>query len=199
MENQDLLTHVITLFDSFEKWNAFIELSNSRGEIRRRYFDRLKSALVKSFINDQTDWCFQPFNTEQYRWFLKEFGSESICLLWRVYDLVLWCNPQFTDVQKVKDLLNSPDYNTIFNCFETPDSQSFPNLHHFCEERHRFKFSDGNVYSAPDEENHEKLAWFAGNMTMEMVEQISTKIKRFQTPEITSLLKELNDKCKKPM
>jgi hypothetical protein len=197
--NQELLTQAINMFDSYDKWDAFVELSSSIGEIRQRYFERLKSGLFKHFVNDQREpWSFIPFNTDQYRWFLKDYGQESICLLWRVQDLVLWCNPQLFYAHIARDLITSPDFSPILNCFDYTDSLSHPNPHHLCEERHRYIFADSTSYSAPDEENFEKLSWFAGNRTDEMIKQISDKINKFRTPEITELLQELNKRCKKP-
>jgi len=195
--NQELLTHAIKMFDSFDKWNSFIELSNLRGEIRVRYFEKLKIGLNKHFINDTNDfWSFKPIINEQYRWHLKAFGAESICLLWRVQDLILWCNPAIVNAQLAKDLLNTPEFNSLFNCFDNTDTLSNPNLHHFCEEKHRYTFGESLSYSGPDEENHEKLSWFAGNRTQEMVDQISEKVNRFRTPANTELLTELNKRCK---
>ena len=199
MNNTELLNKAIELFDSYDKWNAFIMLSNARGEIRNRYFEKLKSGLLKHYITDvNEEWRFLPFGNDQYRWFLKDFGQNSICLLWRTPDLVLWCDPQTSNAQKAKDLLNTPEFNFIFSGFDFTDSISMPNIHHFCEEKHRYSFSDNLYYSSIEEDNSDKLAWFAGNHTSEMVKQITDKISRFRTSKITELLKELNNQCKNP-
>jgi hypothetical protein len=196
--NQELIKQAQDLFDSYDKWNAFIELSNSRGKIREKYFEKLKLGLSKHFVNESRDnWSFTIYSNEQYRWFITEFGKNSICLLWRVNDLVLWCDPPFIDVPKVIDLLNTPKFIPILNCFDFMDSVSTSYPHHFCEEKLRYKFNDESSYSGPDEENHEKLSWFAGNKTDEMILQIAEKVNRFRTTEITSLLIELNEICKK--
>jgi hypothetical protein len=196
--DQELITKAMKMFDTYEKWNAFIELSNSKQEIRKRYFERLKTALISHFVKDVNDsWGFTVMWQEQYRWFIREYGPESICLLWRVQDLVLWCNAQYFDAQLVNEALNSPEFNPIFNCFTYTDTRSSTALHHFCEEKHRFNFEDSTSYSGPDEENADKLAWFAGIKTEEMVRQIATQVNKFRTEEITTLLRELNRRCKK--
>jgi hypothetical protein len=196
---QELITQAINMFDSYDKWNAFIELSNSRSDIRKRYFEKLKLGLLKHFTdNYREQWQFAAILPEQYRWFIKDYGQESICLLWRTNDLVLWCNPQFFNATEARDLLNTPDFNSIFGCFDNIDTLSTPYLHHFCEERHRYNFDDLTSYSATNEENHDKLSWFAGNKTNEMIKQIADKINKFRTPEITEMFIDLNKRCKKP-
>lgn len=194
----ELLTQATNIFDSYDKWNAFIELSNVRNLIKDRYFEELKLGLSKHFINDvRQDWLFRPDHQYQYRWYLKDYGAESICILMNINHIYLWCNPQLFDANLIKEYLNSPEYLSIFSCFDFTDTLSSPNLHHFCEERHRFNFNDSTSYPTNNEINHDKLSWFAGNKTEEMVQQIAVKINRFRTPEISKLLLELNQKCKK--
>ncbi|MFH6992416.1 hypothetical protein [Flavobacterium sp. FlaQc-48] len=41
------------------------------------------------------------------------------------------------------------------------------------------------------------LSWYAGNKTEEFADQLIAKVRKFQTPEITELFKEINGKCKK--
>ena len=195
--NQDLIMQAIQIFDTYDKWDAFIVLSNNIPEIRRRYFERLKSDLTKHFSKDIAEsWSFVAIHNEQYRWYLSEFGYESLGLLWRANDFLLWCNPDKIDANKVRDLLNTPDFNIIFNCFDNIDSLSNP-LHHFVQEKHRYTFRDSTSYSAPDEDDYNKLAWFAGNKTDELIELIAIKINKFRTIEITTLIKDLIVKCKK--
>jgi len=194
----ELINQSVLLFDTFDKWNAFIELSNGRGEIRKRYFEKLKSQLLNHFSKDVNQyWRFSIINNEQYRCFLSDYGQESICLFWCVDDLKLWCNPQLFDAALARELLNTPEFNPILNCFDYIDTLSSPNLHHFCEEKHRFIFEDSTSYIATNESNHDKLSWFAGNKTEEMTVHIAAQINKFRTPEITELLIELNNRCKK--
>jgi hypothetical protein len=195
----ELLTHAITIFDNYDKWNAFIELSNCKAEIRRRYFEYFKQEIVKYFFENQRNyWDFKAINQEQMRWFLKDYGQDSICIFWYPYSLMLWCEPQKNNVDDVKSLLSTPDFSPIINCFEYKDTLlSATNAHHFCEERNRFSFDDGISYSAIEEENHDKLCWFAGNKTDEMIKQIADKVDKFRTAQITDLLTELNKRCKK--
>jgi len=195
----DLINQAITIFDSFDKWNAFIELSNARESIKVKYFEKLKQELINKFNrNDfRKDWAFKIITHNLYRWYLKDYGPDSICIVWRQDDTVLWSNIISVDVQMAINLLNTPDFNSIFNCFDNTDtfSNTFP--HHYCEEKHRYEFNDSTSYSGITEQNFDKLSWFAGNKTDEMINQISMKINRFRTPEITALLMELNRRCKK--
>ena len=194
----DLINQAISIFDSFDKWNAFIELSNAKESIKVKYFEKLRQELINYFRNDlRKDWAFKPISPSLYRWYLNDYGSDSICIVWRQDDTLLWSNIISVDVQMAINLLNTPDFNSIFSCFDYQDSLSNTILHHYCEEKHRYKFDDSTSYSGITEQNSDKLAWFAGNKTDEMVNQISEKVNKFRTPEITEKLIELNRRCKK--
>ncbi len=193
--NAELLNQAMNLFDKYEKFSAFIELSNARGEIRNRYFARLKAEIFSYSIN--YPWSVTADNFEQYRWILTEFKQGSICLVWNCWHFKLWCDPAIYDVVKIKELLATPKFEPIKGCFDYIDSISQPNIHHFFEEKHRFEFSENLSYSAIDSENHEKLSWFAGNKTKEMGNLIMNKVNKFRMPEITELLIDLNREGKK--
>ena len=191
--NAELLNQAMNLFDTYDKFSAFIELSNARGEIRNRYFGRLKAEIFSYSLN--SPWSVLSDNFEQYRWYLTEFKQESICLVWCSWHFRLWCNQTICDAIKAKELLASPKFEPIKECFDYIDSMSHPNVHHFFEEKHRYEFLDGLSYSAPDAENLERLSWFAGNKTKEMGSLIMKKVNKFRSPEITELLVELNHEC----
>lgn len=192
----ELLTQATSLFDSYDKWNAFIELSNARNEIKINFCKEMRLGLQNHFSKDiREKWYFTSIDAFQYKWFLKDYGENSICLYMNLDYIMLWCNPSVLDASKVKEKLNSVEYHPILNCFDFKDNLSSTHLHHFCEERHRFNFKDSTSYPANNEFNPDKLSWFAGNKIDEMVEQIATKINRFRTPEITKLLLELIREC----
>jgi hypothetical protein len=197
--NSEILNQAINLFDKYEKWDAFVELSNSRNDIANKYFSRLKSRINQLSINNETlEWNLLLYNNhEGYRWYLNDFGQNSICLNWDWNNFRLWCEPNSYDVGKAKNILTEDKYLPLKNCFDNRDTISNPNSNHFYEEKHRYYFSDGLSYSGIDSENREKLSWFAGNKTEEMANMIIEKVNRFRTPEITQLLRELNKVCKK--
>lgn len=198
--NQELLNQAISLFDKYEKWNAFIELSNAREEMKRKYFGILKSRIYELSIDNQTyKWnILLHGNNDAFRWYINEFGHDSICLNWDWVAFRLWCQPNHFNSAKAKELLIDPHFIPIKKCFDSDKifSISNPNVHHFFEEKHRYYFSDGLSYLAPEMENHERLSWFAGNKSEELAKMIMEKVNRFRTPEITELLIELNRECK---
>ena len=195
--NNESLKLAMNLFDKYEKWDAFVELSTFKPEIRRRNLERLRSKINEYSISTETIKWHVLLNNEQYRWFLADSGQESMCIWWDLNTLKLWCNPNTLAVNEIKDLLTTPAFDPIVKCFDNIDSKSFPTQNHFFEEKHRYTFSNGLTYCSItidriDEESKDRLSWFAGNMTDEMARIIMDKVNRFRTPEITSLLMELN-------
>jgi len=197
--SQDLISEAMNIFDSFEKWEAFLTLYDSRDELKRRYYQDFKRDLNKHFgKNNVNNWSFSAPYNEQFRWYLTSLTQESICILWYVDGLVLWANPSNFNLPLAKDLLSTPEYSAILDCFENLDSLSMPHAHHLVEEKHRYSFHNNSiVYDGTVESNLYKLGWLARSRSSELITQLEKKIARFQTTEITDLLLELNKKCKK--
>lgn len=195
--NADLLKQAIGLFDTYEKWSAFLELHKTKQQIKNQNFNQLKAALHNKPSTWQ--WSFSPIgNGDRYRWYLTDFTKESICLVWDCTSLTLWCHPSFYNAHKVKELLATPQYEIIKDCFDYIDALSQPATEHFIVERHRYDFQNGLQFYAEDDQNsnNDRLSWFAGNMTTEIADMITSKVQKFQTPEITELLMSLNQECK---
>jgi hypothetical protein len=196
--SEEVIKQAMNLFDKVEKWDAFLELSNKRGDIINRYFGRLKSRINQLSVNNESiSWNLLINTQESYRWYINDVGPNSICINWDLNCFRLWCDPNFRDAGKAKRLLTQSEFLPIRNCFQNLDTISNPVIHHFFEDRNRFSFSDGLSYSVIEAENRDKLSWFAGNKTDEMAKLIMDKVNRFWTPEITQLLRELNAECKK--
>jgi hypothetical protein len=138
----------------------------------------------------------------EYRWYLTEFsantqwGTDSFCLHLDQNALHLWANPDFFDVAKISEFLQTPEYAPIIAAFDNPHESHISELNNLSKivERGNFHFGDpDDGHLSPD-----KFAWYAHYRTDEVVEQIFAKINRFRTPEITALFEEINRKTKKP-
>lgn len=190
--NREFLNEAINLFDTPEKWNSFLELSNKRGEINNEWFKRAKIAVINHFTNDVVEnWSFVNWNTWDYRWFLEDFGKESFCFWMYANRMGLWLNGANFNSEKATTLLQTEKYSSLLSVLR-PD-EIFSNDWKIAETGNFFfnSTSDGNI------ENNE-LAWYAGNKTEEFVNQIAEKVNRIRkNPELTELLRELNEKCKK--
>lgn len=93
-------------------------------------------------------------------------------------------------MNKVNELLKNPKFDVIKNCFDRIDGSNNQTI----AWEHR-NFSFGTIYDGkfPD---HRSLSWYAGHETMKFADQLIAKVRRFQTPEITALFKEINTLCK---
>lgn len=190
--NREFLNEAINLFDTPEKWNSFIELSNKRNDINNEWFKRAKVVTINHFINDIVEnWSFINWNTWDYRWFLEEFGKESFSIWMFGNRIGLWVNGAEYDSIKATSLLRTERYSPLLSFLRADEifqgDWKIAELGNFSFDSN----SDGNI------ENVE-LAWYAGNKTEEFVNQIAEKVNRIRkNPELTELLRELNEKCKK--
>jgi hypothetical protein len=186
--------------ESVEKWNAFIELCFGRSEIRKYYFMKFRSSMLTHFSkNIIIPWDFVSINEEEYRWFINDYKQDSIVLFWDVNRLYLRCNPSLVKVVEANDLLKTPEYAPIISCFDSCDVIGYGGQREYLYgETHRYKFNETEFIQRTDnEQGHLELSWYAGNKTDELIKQITDKVNRFRTPEITKLMVDLNEKCKR--
>lgn len=200
--NKELISQAAKMFESesVEKWNAFIELCWGKGEIRQFYFMKFRSAMLTHFSKGIINpWDFVSINQEQYRWFIKDFKQDSIVLLWDVNRLYLWCNPSLVKVDEATNLLKTPDFAPVISCFDPCDVIGIGGQREYLYgETHRYKFNETEFIQRTDnEQGHLELSWYAGNRTNELINQITDKVNKFRTPEITKLMIDLNEKCKR--
>lgn len=190
--SREFLNEAIKLFDTPEKWSSFIELSNKKMDIRHEWFNKAKIALVDYFIKDTVEgWSIANWNTWDYRWFLKDYGKESLCIWMYGNRIGLWLNGNLFDSAKANYLLNTEQYSNLLSIFR-PDEISQNDWKIIETGNFIFNSSfDGNF-------TEDELAWYAGNRTEEYIIQIAEKVNRIRkNPELTQLLRELNEKCKR--
>ncbi len=190
--NTEFLNEAINLFNMPEKWNSFIELSNKRNEVINLWNKKAKNVINNFFLNDTVEsWSFISWGIWDYRWYLEDFGKESLCIWIYGNRIQLWLNGNDFDSNVVTSLLNTDRYSSLLSLFR-PDGVFEGDFKII--EMGDFVFNsvnDGHISS-------EELAWYAGNRTEEFVTQIAEKVNRIRkNPELTQLLHELNEKCKR--
>lgn len=196
---QELLTHAISLFDTVDKWNAFIDLANLKDIIKDAYFSKVKDPLFRYFSENPIDgWVCEPWGDQNYdlRWYLKDFGKNSLGLAvgWR-YDFLLTIEDiEKFDGEKINGFLKSPECGKLLAAFGRVDL--------FLPDRSRKIVETGNFnFNSPFDSNFRdkyKLAWFAGNQTKNFVDQIIGKVERFRKDkDVTHILYQVNEKSKK--
>lgn len=193
--SQEITKQAQELFDTPEKWEAFLELKNQSDKIYYSMFGKLKPLMHKKFIEEDVvaGWEAKQFHTCDMRWYLKEFGEQSISLYWGWHKQIrLWVFPDKNDVTKIHELMKTSEYAKLFSGFERVDGSI---SHEY------IAYEEGNFHFDSDFDGYYtdwQLAWYAGNRSSEFVEQIAAKVNRFRKDEaLTELLYKLNKETKR--
>ncbi|KAA9332687.1 hypothetical protein [Adhaeribacter soli] len=196
---KELLNQAMAVFDSPEKWQAFLDMVNQKDALKWQYFKKIKQPLLKYFHENPVEgWVCEPWSNKDYdfRWYLKDFGPKSLCLAigWSFeFHLHLEDIVGF-DSLKIDDLLKT-EYSMLLASFDRVDRQY--ESHTKAMEWRNYSF--GSPYDTYFDNNHiDHLSWYAGNETQNFVNQIVAKVEKFRkSQEITQMLYELNEKSRK--
>lgn len=195
---KELLIQALNLFDSSDKWNAFVEMANQKETMKWHYFHKLKQPLLKYFNeNPVSGWLCESWGDPNFdlRWYLKDFGKGSLALAigWRFeFHLHLEDTIAF-DTNRVTELLKA-EYSILLSAFERVDRMYERNTK--AMECRNYGFGSPYDFNF-DNSQLDKLAWFAGNETEKFAEQIIKKVEKFRRNEqLTKMIYELNDKCR---
>jgi len=195
---KEIINQAIELFDTHDKWYAYLELANQKDQIINTYLQRVKQPLLKYFVENPVEgWVCEPWGDPNYdlRWYLNDFGKKSLALAlgWRFqFHLHLEDTEKF-DSKRIDELLKS-EYALILSAFDRIDRQFEPTTK--AMESRNYSFDCPSDYSF-DNSQLDKFAWYAGNHTESLVEQIIKKVERFRRDEeITKMLYEINEKSK---
>jgi len=196
--NEELILNAMRMFktpDNPEKWNAFLELVNQNVPIQNRWWRKLIENVYNSESREEKpDWDIRiyPNNNWEIKWFIRGERDDSLVIqFWgEALRVVFFGALDINEVNKFRE--DQPlDIIKIKNCFERIDENNC--LQTIGRENRNFSFDsiyDGK-FSIP------QLSWYAGNRTDDFKEKLIKKIRKFQTPEITALFKEINEKCRK--
>lgn len=190
--NEELLLKAIAMFDTAEKWDAFGELINRQGAIQDRWWKKLQTEVYsRELIDNPPDWDIHIWNNWDIMWYIKGESDRSLCIHFWGDGFRVFYNYGELDIRKVNDLLKNPKFDVIKTRFDRIEGSNHETIGW---ERRNFYFNTIFDGKFPD---HRTLSWYAGNMTESFADQLIAKVRKFQTPEITSLFKEINTSCKK--
>lgn len=188
--NRELLIETSKLFELPEKWNAFNDLSNNRGQLMNFWWKKLQTEVqIRELKQGHIDWDFYAWNSWDMRWFVKGAKNDSFVVHYWGKTLRV-CGYNGINQGLLRDLLKESKFDIIRCAFDRIDGIDDKT---FVREEGNFNFgvmSDGNF------SNVEELAWYAGNQTISYADQLIAKVRKFQTPEILELFKEINERCR---
>jgi len=196
--SNDILQQVEKDFSERMQWYSFLELINYKDFIQNSWFDVLKAELNTCFASKENivdKWGYVSINKSDYRWFITEFGHESLCLSFDGLSLHLWANGGYFDLANITSLLQTEKFWPIYLAFDRRDDIKGADSSSKIIETGNFAFDETD--SNDRKYNREQIAWYAKYRTKEFVEQIKNKIDKFRRDNtITELLIEINTTCK---
>lgn len=183
-----LLQQTASLFEkpkNPEMWNAYLELTTQKEQIKNIWLNKLKSELIKYFsTNIEDGW---KWDENRMNWYLAEFGPESLAIWFEGYTkFSLWSNNANFKSDEITELLQTEKYSVLLSAFSRIDKR-FEGSYQVIENGN---FSFGSEHDGEFGIDH--LAWYAGNKTESLSMQIIEKVNKIrQDKNLTSLLAEL--------
>lgn len=190
--NEELINKAMKLFDSADKWNSFFELINVNGDIQRRWWQKLQSEVFQREIKIMNhDWDIFAWENSHIRWYIKGSKVDSLAIHFFENAFRLFHGFGALDNEKVNLLIKDPKFDILRICFDRFDGSDHQSIGLEYRNFHFNTIFDGRF---PD---NRALSWYAGNKTHEFADQLIAKVRKFQTPEVTELFKEINNTCKR--
>jgi hypothetical protein len=196
--SQEVFNQAEEFFKGKEEWYSFLNLCDYRDRISWNWFQKCKQELNHRFqeteIDENNNWLFVSWGNFEFKWYLKDFGTESLCIYLQNSIFQLYANGNLYDIEEMTNLLQRKEYTPIVSGFERQDEICPGNSWAKVLERGNFRFGDdydGNF-------DNLRLAWYANFKTNELADQIVRKVNRFRkNDEIIRLILEINKKTKK--
>lgn len=207
--NEDLIQKAMQMFDTSEKWNAFCTLmdlakygNEKNGEIQNRWWKKLQIEVynreLQELAKENPSWDIYVWNNWDIKWFLRGEDEKRNGYFSLVIHFHAWQNATLRvyyenlNSEKVNKLLASDTkFDAIKMSFDRNNGNNDGNT--LGSETGNFIFETPFDKQFPD---NRTLSWFAGNKTEQFANQIIEKVRKFQTPEMTALFKEINEKCR---
>ena len=191
--NKELLNQSKDIFNTQDKWNALFEIHNQSKFIIEHWLTIGARALRDSFADDPVWGCEKWDNERDTRWYLKEFGRESVGIGfgWGEVELHLHLIDSSTDSQNpAVELLRSPAFKPLLELFEletTPPK-------HYDEGSLAYNTTLNPFSGATDTQARQReLAWLAAHDPKFYVEKMAGIIRRLTADSIyTGLFQEFN-------
>lgn len=117
------------IFNSIEKWNAFVELTKIKSKIIEKWNSELEDA-IKERLNNIKDisnkWEFIKYTNTSYGWYLKEFGIGSITVLFEDNQFCLWVDwNKYNPNEIVKKYQNTKLLSSYFRDEELKENNAY--------------------------------------------------------------------------
>lgn len=175
---EKITNQVEKLFSDKEQWDSFLELAPKKDTIKNDWYYKLSPPLIQSFNVDDVieEWGFYS-NPEDFRWYIKDFGNDSLYLAFWGNEFVLFANGEVLQIEAIKQKLRSKKYSPILSAFERLDyCLDGDDDGYLLKEIGNFSFGD------PCDKNIDiySLSWYANYRNVDFVNQIKSKVDKFR-------------------
>ena len=159
--------------------------------IQNRWWKKLLTEVnQREKINGMSDWDIYIWGIWDIMWYIKGETNKTIAVHFWGDCLRVFYNFGDLDTGKVNELLKDTKFDVIKSCIDRIDGSNHETI---CWENRNFSFGTPYDTCFPDART---LSWYAGNETEKFADQLIAKVRKFQSPEITALFKEINEKCR---
>lgn len=200
---EEMLQKAMALFDTPEKWNAFVELANEKENIRNRWFKKLQQELINLTNSDEKhpDWTCRFWGFWDIEWRLNDNKKTYLSLhSWGGLRCRLCINSENQDKRRmINELLKKDSRNTLlmsfFNIISVGDQYSDVPW----EGNLNFNFDKIDIFKGYDGDWKDKnnilstFAWYAYNDTANVAKLIMEQVDKVRTPEITDLFRKVDE------
>lgn len=193
---EEMLQKAMALFDTPEKWNAFVELSHERDFIRNRWFKKLQQKLVSlSFADDEhPEWICSIWNDWDIEWRLKSFDNKYLSFhTWAGFNCRLW-------IRNVDDGTREKVYAYLESDVRFSQMCSFYELVNINKKPSEVPWDAHFIFNFSKDFNNRSwdamvrsFAWHAGNDTDNVARQIMEQVDKIRTPEMTDLFRKVDE------
>lgn len=187
MDNNKYLEKITEIFDTHEKWVAFLELNNYKEQIVNSWYDNLYKVIkerIKNEININNFWIERYWNTRCFGYYIKSYGQDSLILLYERNGFSLYSDLHY----KINDKRDKLSETILFSSFfENSEISKYGT----------YLAIKPNIININDYNNIDAIAWFARKDSKE-IELFANKIiqtfKHFMcNSEIITKIEEINE------
>lgn len=187
MDNNKYLEKITQIFDTHEKWVAFLELNGCKEQIINSWYDNLNKIIrerIKNEININNFWSEKYWHPKCFGYYIKSYGQGSLILLYERNSFSLYSDLHY----KLNDRRDKLSETILFNSF-------FDNAEVIKYGPYLVTKSD--IININEYNNVDIIAWFAQKNSKE-IESFSEKViqifKYFMcNSEIITKIEEINE------
>ncbi len=183
------------VFNSIEKWNAFLELISKKEELELFWYQNFKRFVLENKIKIPGWICSSNGNHLFWQLESSDLQEKSLSIWFESkgkgeFEIVMWASKEAYHIEELnKELKVNNSYISIKEVFKL-NGEIDPNYHN------EYIFSIKPDFCFENREvNNSNIYWYLGNKSKEMYDQLNDLIKNILNTQNTTLLEHLHKSC----